>query len=417
MEYLFNFIEYISESNLFSILTLAIAVCFLVMLYVKKEEYESYLGLKMLGYYFLGSFNFNLNMNWIVIAIPLGFCIYYFGMKKKEKLNSKSKNKAAILGVIMLYVGTVNGMIYEKVEYRDRTVTIEDTKLQNIGIDYRDIKAKIGIKYGVIENLDLSYDSDGKIKYLRYIVRDNDKNCYIFYEDNEYKVSVNKNYNDGEWYYNDQTGNYEAESILDMISSGKFNKYENASTSRINYEGNRKNYKLSDEDYNIRSFYRVNPMDHTIKQIDKIEGVTDALAIEYRGIVNPSDSKDEECREDIYVLSCFDMEYSSSYDSLQIEKVDSNVSIIIDNQDDLRKIYKATKEEPYGWSEVQDLKIDFEPDIFVKYSDGSKIGFCEERPFARVEKDGTSLWYIVGSDLYTLINGQYIDSTYQLKTE
>lgn len=419
MKNLFNFIGYINESNLFSILTLAIAVCFLVMIYVKKEDDESYLGLKMLGYYFLGSFNFNLKINWIVIAIPLGFCIYYFGMKKKEKLNSKSKSKAAILGVVMLYVGIANGMIYEKVEYRDRIINIEDINVQNIGRDYRDIKAEIGINYGIIENLYLSYDRNGKIEYLRYLVRDDDKNCNIFYENNEYKVSVNKNYNDGVWYFNDQRGNYEVESILDMISSGKFNKYENSysSMSRINYESDRKNYEISDEDYDTTSFYRVNPMDHTIKPIDKIVGVTDALVIEYTGIVKPTDSKDEEYRKDIYVLSCLDMEYSSFYESLEIEKTDSKESVIIDNQDELREIYKITKEEPYGWAEVQDLNIDFEPDIFVKYSDGSRIGFCKEQSFARVDKDGYSLWYIVGSDLYTLINNKYIDATYKLKTE
>jgi hypothetical protein len=57
----------------------------LMLIYRIREVNETYLGMKLLGYYYLGAFNLNIHM-----LIPLGIIIYL--LLFRPKTNAKVKN-------------------------------------------------------------------------------------------------------------------------------------------------------------------------------------------------------------------------------------------------------------------------------------------------------------------------------------
>jgi hypothetical protein len=76
----------------FSLIPTIIVVVVLVLIYQKRSSNEDYLGLKLLGYYLLGGFNFNL--------IPIGFVVYLILF---HPLNNKiAKRNAAIFGLLFI---------------------------------------------------------------------------------------------------------------------------------------------------------------------------------------------------------------------------------------------------------------------------------------------------------------------------
>ncbi|WP_366922664.1 hypothetical protein MFMK1_003139 [Metallumcola ferriviriculae] len=79
----------------FSILIIAA----LVYIYQQRENEEEYLVLKLIGYYFLGSFRFNINQ----LYFPLGFIIFLIVFK--PNVNRKIKHWAAYLGLAAFLIG------------------------------------------------------------------------------------------------------------------------------------------------------------------------------------------------------------------------------------------------------------------------------------------------------------------------
>lgn len=70
----------------------------LYILFRNREEEEDLLFLKLIGYYFLGSFTFNLNG----LVLPVGFVISLF---IKPRQNKSVKRGSAIFGLIMMILG------------------------------------------------------------------------------------------------------------------------------------------------------------------------------------------------------------------------------------------------------------------------------------------------------------------------
>ncbi|WP_394137802.1 hypothetical protein [Cytobacillus oceanisediminis] len=70
----------------------------LYILFRNRGEEEDLLFLKLIGYYFLGSFTFNLNG----LVLPVGFVISLF---IKPRQNKSVKRGSAIFGLIMLILG------------------------------------------------------------------------------------------------------------------------------------------------------------------------------------------------------------------------------------------------------------------------------------------------------------------------
>jgi hypothetical protein len=70
----------------------------LYILFRSREEEEDLLLLKLIGYYFLGSFTFNLNG----LVLPVGYVISLF---LKPQQNKNVKRGSAIFGLIMMILG------------------------------------------------------------------------------------------------------------------------------------------------------------------------------------------------------------------------------------------------------------------------------------------------------------------------
>ncbi|WP_309119584.1 hypothetical protein [Paenibacillus sp.] len=82
---------------LFWTLVLVVGIYFL---YQNRDQKEDWLVLKLVGYYFLGSFHFNLNG----LVLPLGFAVSLF-LKPRE--NRAVKRGAAIFGLVMMIIGLI----------------------------------------------------------------------------------------------------------------------------------------------------------------------------------------------------------------------------------------------------------------------------------------------------------------------
>jgi hypothetical protein len=76
----------------FSLISTVIVAIVLILIYQKRSSNEDFLGLKLLGYYLLGGFNFNL--------IPVGFFVYLLLFHPRD--NKIAKRNAAVFGLIFI---------------------------------------------------------------------------------------------------------------------------------------------------------------------------------------------------------------------------------------------------------------------------------------------------------------------------
>lgn len=75
-----------------------IVIAGLYLLHSNRNEDENSLGLKLFGYYILGSFTFIFNG----LVIPLGFIITLF---MRPQQNRSIKRGAAVFGLVMMILG------------------------------------------------------------------------------------------------------------------------------------------------------------------------------------------------------------------------------------------------------------------------------------------------------------------------
>lgn len=404
MTYIYDFIKFINESNLFSIGTLAFIIGYLIMLYKKRsEEEDNHLVLKLVGFYFLGGFNFNIKDNWFVLAIPVGFGIYYMFMKDKKRPNSTIKYKAALLGMIMMYIATVNGMIYQAVEFGEKTIKVENADFYSLGDDYKIIKSKLRIENANLEGMYLEYDNDNSLKQLSYSLKDNSKIYHVDYEDDAYRVSIFPASKEDFWSVGGYGGYYEAEEFFKILSKVKFNRYENAISYTITYDGKK-------EAYENRTLYTIDEGSYSTYKLDNTWGVNNAIGMIYSAELKPTEDDKAEYKSEVYLFEYEEMELYK-YEEIEIESVRNNETLTIRDKEVIKSIYYETKDQYDTWSPITDMDITLEPNLYVRYSDKSVFGFCEQAPFVRVDEDGESTWYSVPSDLYTFMINQYFDAS------
>ncbi len=407
MEHIFRFIEYINESNIISLGLLIFVIGYLIYLYSKKEDDELYLGYKLFGFYILGAFTFRLSLGGMPIIIPVGFIIYLYN-KDKERKNALIKKKSAILGVLILYLGVLNSIVYDKVEYRSREIPMKNISVNNLRTDYETLKKELNINYTTwIEMLDIDYNENNKIKKLEYSIKDETDNkiYYISANSKGYDINVNKIYNeDNGFMFNSNNCNMDTETLLDVISNIEFKKYDNASYYRIIYRNEMNYYE------DIDNLYTVDFGDYSTKKLISKYPIYDSVDITHVPMKQVSDGHWEGTNSDIYLFSYntdeayYEEIYESEYDGvvLTIENTKTNKSVLIEDKDYIVDISEKLKSEVYKKSNIE---VEIKPDLFIKYSDGSIIGLSEENSgFARVEKNGIKTWYIVPSDLYENIN-------------
>lgn len=197
-------------------LILICIVLVLMLIYRKRESEEAYLGMKVIGYYFLGSFTFNLNM----FPIPLGYIIYLMFFKPTQ--NSKVKKVAVNFGLIVFFASVIIPRVEASIYERDIKLSISSRKVNELNLydDLQRIRERFDlIKFVGLTDFTMAYDGEGNINYIDYTlkVNKNGENIkyYIRYGRNEindgYTIRRLKNENINEVF------SVEADTFLEKI--------------------------------------------------------------------------------------------------------------------------------------------------------------------------------------------------------
>lgn len=136
----------------------------LVLIYHKSDKSEELLVLKLIGYYFLGSFRFNIGQ----FAIPIGFLIYLVAFHPKT--NISFKRYAAVLGLIIFILGVAvpkyNDYLFTRpIEVEAQSVNLFD---ESFNAGWTRIKETLEIDDASVNNFQVDFDRDGMIRSLRY---------------------------------------------------------------------------------------------------------------------------------------------------------------------------------------------------------------------------------------------------------
>lgn len=165
---------------LYPIISTAVVIAVLICIYIKyKAENESYLGMKLIGYYILGAFRLNLNR----IALPLGFIIFILFFK--PKINSSAKRMAAWLGLLIFITGLLVPYISEVYFERTREINASNTNLYKV--EYVKDLSKICHTLKIpdsssIDGFSAEFKKDGSIRMLRFdLVVPTDKGYNLFH--------------------------------------------------------------------------------------------------------------------------------------------------------------------------------------------------------------------------------------------
>ncbi|KZE68791.1 hypothetical protein AWM68_00480 [Fictibacillus phosphorivorans] len=154
-----------------SLLSWGISLVFillLVLVYKKKgDREERFLGWKLVGYYFLGTFTLRLE-SWI---LPVGIAVFLLFFLPKIISNKQSKKWAASLGLLSFALSIV---ISHSVEaYYEGMIQLKPSSdnayEMNFLKEYEKVKAALDADGELaINNMELSFEKDGKMKQFNY---------------------------------------------------------------------------------------------------------------------------------------------------------------------------------------------------------------------------------------------------------
>lgn len=163
---------------------LILVIVLIILIYTKREEDESYLGLKLIGYYFLGSFAFNINS----LSLPLGFILYLLAFR--PIINKNTKKMAAILGLIVFIINIVFSGVDNFTFKIPRHVPVSSDNIYSIDLqkDLNLIKNKFNIDTPLsIKRFLMSFDNEGLIENIEYTLEDNNGTNSLLYNVNYIK--------------------------------------------------------------------------------------------------------------------------------------------------------------------------------------------------------------------------------------
>ncbi|TQR36303.1 hypothetical protein [Brevibacillus brevis] len=163
-----------------SILLAIILIVLLVFLYKKREETESNLGLKIVGYFWLGAFAFKVNE----MPLPLGFLLFLLIFRPMT--NVKTKQRSAYLGLacfLILYL--ISPAVERELFERPRDVVAASNNMFQIKFtnDWRTIRDQLKIdEHARLVYFKSHYQKNGLIDRLYYYVVSVSEKDSIYYD-------------------------------------------------------------------------------------------------------------------------------------------------------------------------------------------------------------------------------------------
>ncbi|WP_409174590.1 hypothetical protein [Brevibacillus fortis] len=165
-----------------SILLTIIQIVLLVFIYKKREETESNLGWKIVGYFWLGAFAFKVNE----IPLPLGFLLFLLIFRPMT--NVKTKKRSAYLGlafflILHLILPAVERDLFE----RPRDVVAASNNMFQINFtnDWMTIRDQLKIdEQARLVYFKADYQKNGQIDRLYYYVVSVSEKDSVYYDIN-----------------------------------------------------------------------------------------------------------------------------------------------------------------------------------------------------------------------------------------
>ena len=399
MDSMVDYVWSIDYKYLMGIIALLIIVCYLIYITSKHKEDEKYLLLKVFGLYILCRIDININFGLFPIIIPIGYFFYFFFIRGEKQLNYKTKKKASILGVAMLYLGVLSGPIFEKLEFIDRVIITKNKSINYLCEDFESIKYHLDLDKSYIDDFKLEYYKNKKIKYLSYGLIDYEKRYNVKYENGKYSVKIEKGYKDQSTYYTYPEQYMEAEDFLEVIEETDFRKNDDADFYSVIYNGTYEGY------YECEEIYSVNLYKYTTSIIRDFSQVDHGLVINHSNMKNVDKKAPTSMDTQAYLVnySLLNDEDLYKYEDITIKIEDVSTGKEVDVYDTFDVAYIYDKISNGGWAEVSDMSLDIEPDIFFRDNKGNILGFCEGSSFVRRDLQNTSVWYSAPSGLHEFI--------------
>ncbi|EST53163.1 hypothetical protein T458_20025 [Brevibacillus panacihumi W25] len=165
-------------SMFINILASIVLIVMLVYIYKKREENETNLGLKIIGYYLLGSFTFRMNE----FPVPLGFLVFLFFFRPIA--NRTAKHYSAYLGLAFFVLQLIIPAVQEYWYERPRDIAASSANMYQISFlqDWSTIRDQLDIDENArLERFRAEYEKDGEIIRLSYYVVGQSDNEFIRY--------------------------------------------------------------------------------------------------------------------------------------------------------------------------------------------------------------------------------------------
>jgi hypothetical protein len=156
-----------------------VVIWLLVSYYKTREEPETYLGWKLVGYYLVGAFTFRFND----FPFPLGYILFLLFFRPTT--NVKAKQRAAFLGLAIFFAQLIIPALDEYLYERPREVAGSSVNIYEVNFthDWSTIREKMSIDPDAhLENFRAEYQKDGQIKRLSYDLVTRSEEGFIRYD-------------------------------------------------------------------------------------------------------------------------------------------------------------------------------------------------------------------------------------------